>query len=198
MRRREVLYCELCGAPIEGKAYHITVEGIELIVCERCYKNYISRSRRTGEDLRLVQSRPSVVGPRERPVTRAARTSRQQRIAVRPPSLPALAPKTRPRRGVDERVAERYEVVPDFAMRVKRARERLGLTQRELAQKVKESERVIRRIEAGTLRPTVDLAKRLERVLGIKLLEPVVEGEVEGKKEGEDYLTLGDIADIRG
>jgi putative transcription factor len=96
---------------------------------------------------------------------------------------------------------ERYEVVDDYAERVRRARQRLGLTQKELAQRVKVSENVIKRIEAGTLVPTIDLARRLERVLGVKLLEPVVEEETEvgSTKRGREefYLTLGDIAEIR-
>ena len=46
--------------------------------------------------------------------------------------------------------------------------------------------------------PTIDLARRLERVLGIKLLEPVVEEEYTGTERRRTfYLTLGDVAEIR-
>ncbi len=100
-----------------------------------------------------------------------------------------------------DKLAERYEVVPDYAERVRRARERLGMSQEELAIRVKERVNVIKRIEAGTLTPTVDLAKRLEKVLGIKLLEPVVEEELGAqatrRRRGEFELTLGDIVEIR-
>lgn len=91
-----------------------------------------------------------------------------------------------------------YEVVSDYAERVRRARERLGWSQKMLAERVRESENVIRRIELGKLKPTIDLARRLERVLGIKLLEPVVEEpETSDRERGGFHLTLGDIAEIR-
>ncbi len=206
-QRRAVLYCEMCGAPITGRAYRIVVEGTEMIVCERCYRRYMERSRRTGTDEPL----------RFRIATSTARRREPPAAAepARPPSRPSAAPTARTtpplpaRRGLGRRggstvslgAVERYEVVEDYAERVRRARERLGLTQKELAQRVRVSENVIKRIEAGTLVPTIDLAQRLERVLGVKLLEPVVEEEVAtGSRRGsrdEFYLTLGDIAEIR-
>jgi len=68
-----------------------------------------------------------------------------------------------------------------------------------LAEKVKESVTTIKRIESGKLRPTIDLAKRLEEVLRIKLLVPSVEEEL-GPREAhtKKYVTLGEIVAIRG
>jgi putative transcription factor len=61
-----------------------------------------------------------------------------------------------------------------------------------------EKETVLKRVEQGRLRPSIDLARRLERALGIKLLEPVVDEE-KGKFESqeEDGITLGDVVNIR-
>ncbi len=200
-RRREPLYCELCGAPITGQAYRITVEGIELIVCERCYRSYISRLSRKRDEAVFKGSStarpqytrtPSTIVPRQQ-----SRAEKRPKTVLSPVTSSARKVKYRPRTVVSEKEAERYELVQDYAIRVKKARERLGLSQKELAIRVKESERTIRRIEAGTLRPTVDLAKRLERVLGIKLLEPVVEEGESYQTKSEEYLTLGDIAEIR-
>ena len=97
---------------------------------------------------------------------------------------------------------EEYEVVPDFAERVRKAREKLGWTQRMLAEAVKERESVIKRIEGGRLVPSIDLARRLERVLGIKLLEPVPESSTTSFMTSTSLskmkeLTLGDIVVIR-
>ena len=94
---------------------------------------------------------------------------------------------------------EKYELVEDFAERIRKARERLGWSTKMLAMKVKESETTIRRIESGKLRPTLELAKRLEEVLGIKLLVPAVEEELglfSSERRGE-YVTLGEIVSIR-
>jgi putative transcription factor len=196
-RRREVLYCEMCGAPIEGRAYTIVVEGVEMVVCERCYRRYMARAAkaRADEPLRLRVTGPRRAEPRREPAAPRASPG---------PSAPSAKPASRPaprrrRSGSGLGGVEKYEVVEDYAQRVRRARERLGLTQKELALKVRVSEKVIKRIEAGTLVPPIDLARRLERVLGVKLLEPVAEEyeEPTGGKGEDFYLTLGDIAELR-
>ena len=202
-RRRQVLYCEMCGAPIEGEPYVIYVEGTEMYVCERCYRRYISRAGggRVEEDvptrLRLAS------GERVQPRRASSTAVKPAPVTVRRYTGPRLP--SRAKRSTADRLAERYEVVPDYAERVRRARERLGMSQEELAIRVKEKVNVIKRIEAGTLVPTVDLARRLEKVLGIKLLEPVVDEEEAGgiqprgggRRSGEPELTLGDIVEIR-
>lgn len=49
--------------------------------------------------------------------------------------------------------------------RLKKAREKMGLTQVEVANKSKISERYYQMIEAGTSNPTVDTAKLITKVL---------------------------------
>lgn len=88
------------------------------------------------------------------------------------------------------------EVVDDYYKLIKEARERLKMTQQELAQKLKVSENIIKRFESGKLKPTIQQAKQLEKILGIKLLVPVEEEEGEGEEE-DFVLTLGDVAHIR-
>lgn len=202
-RRREILYCEMCGMPITGRAYRIVIEGTEMIVCERCYRRYMERARRTGVDEPL---RLRLTSPQQRPAREPQRaaTARREPAASRTTATARGRAAARPRRrgGGGLGAVERYEVVEDYAQRVRRAREKLGLTQKELAIRVKVGEKVIKRIEAGTLVPSIELARRLERVLGVKLLEPVAELEEEpetgGGREDKFYLTLGDIAELRG
>ncbi len=205
-RRRQVIYCEMCGAPIEGEPYVIYVEGAEMYVCERCYYRYISRARGRTEELPMRARLTGVEAPSARaPASTQPRPSVSRSTSSLKPA-PVTARRStppRPRRstGSVDRLAERYEVVPDYAERVRRARERLGMSQEELAIRVKERVNVIKRIEAGTLVPTVDLARRLEKVLGIKLLEPVVEEDFGvgggGRRRRDFELTLGDIVEIR-
>ena len=67
-----------------------------------------------------------------------------------------------------------------------------------LAQRVMEKESVIKRIESGRLRPSIQLAKRLEKALGIKLLEPVGDEDIDiGSPQKDFVLTLGDAANIK-
>ncbi len=206
------LYCEMCGAPITGKAYTIVLEGTELIVCERCYRRYMEKARRTqfepywyrvpAQTPAQMSSRRVAAEPASRPTIGGPSQPRQQPVQPQRPATPRpTATGTRRGRGVGVGlgVAERYEVVPNYAEIIRRARERLGWSHRVLAEKVRESERTIRRIEAGELVPTIDLARRLERALGVKLLEPVVEEEEypSGQQRRRFYLTLGDVAEIR-
>lgn len=109
---------------------------------------------------------------------------------------------TREKRWVKTRVPKRmletmYEIVEDYAERIKRARQRLGWTQAVLAQKLRVSENVIKRIEAGRLKPSIELARKMEKLLGIVLLEPIVEETTSYSTGEEEYLTIGDIIRIR-
>lgn len=88
-----------------------------------------------------------------------------------------------------------FEVVDDYYKIIKEGRERLGMTQQQLAQLLKVSENVIKRFESGKLKPTIQQAKQLEKILGVKLLVPV-ESEEEGE-EADFELTLGDVVNIR-
>ncbi len=91
------------------------------------------------------------------------------------------------------------EIVDDYATRIREAREKMGLTREVLATMVGEKESTIRRIESGKLQPTIKLARKLEKVLKIKLVETYTEEELYGGGEGgSDYeLTLGDIVEFR-
>ncbi len=98
----------------------------------------------------------------------------------------------RPRSGVVE------EVVEDYPRLIKEARERMGLTRELLATMVGEKVSTIRRIEDGSLQPPIPLARKLEKVLKIKLVEEYEE-EYEGYGSSVGYeLTLGDIVEFKG
>lgn len=115
----------------------------------------------------------------------------QQRRYRSPPTRAQQPPKAR-RQGFED-----LEVVDDYSIRIKTARERLGWTQEVLAQKVGESTNTIKRVESGRLKPSIELARRLERVLAIKLVEPVVQESSEVVTRGRDeYLTIGDIISV--
>jgi len=163
----EQLYCELCGSPIVGKAYKITIEGVSLTVCEKCYRKQSAKAQE-----------------------KSAREEREAKPAAQP----------RPKRTQPKIKHEvEFEVVEDYAQRIREARERSGISLLALSQKVMEKETVLKRVEQGRLRPSIDLARRLEKALGIKLLEPVVDESRESsmKIESEDEITLGDIVNIR-
>jgi putative transcription factor len=102
-------------------------------------------------------------------------------------------------RGVPAGLAE-VEFVPDYADRIRRARERMKIGVDVLAELVREKESFLRRIESGSAVPNEDLAKRLQRELGIKLFEEVAYGGnvvLPKDKGGKGGMTLGDLIIVK-
>ncbi len=66
---------------------------------------------------------------------------------------------------------EQLLLADDFAQRIKKAREQKQLQFEELSRIVSEKASVLRHIEAGQYAPTTEIAKRLEKALGIKIIE---------------------------
>jgi putative transcription factor len=95
---------------------------------------------------------------------------------------------------------EESDLVEDYQRVVKEGRERLGLSQTDLAFKAKEKLTVIQKIELGKILPTMRLTKELEHILRVKLLAPREDLEattVPVRQAGPRELTLGDIALVR-
>ena len=83
---------------------------------------------------------------------------------------------------------------------MKDGREKLGLSQTDLAFKAKEKVTVIQKIELGKIVPTMRLTMELEHILRVKLLAPRAELEVSTvpvRQVRPRELTLGDIALVR-
>lgn len=108
---------------------------------------------------------------------------------------PLPRPRGPPRRRA-RRLEEELELVEDYHDRIRRAREGRGWSPGVLAQRLRVSEALVRKLESGRLRPTLDLARRIEALLGVRLLEKAVYGHEEGWGS-EEGLTLGDIVVVR-
>ena len=61
----------------------------------------------------------------------------------------------------------------DYSNLIKKAREKKGLKQEDLAKEIAEKESVIHQLESSKLKPNFKLAQKLEVFLGIKILEKV-------------------------
>ncbi len=89
-------------------------------------------------------------------------------------------------------------IVPDYNLRVKRARENKSLKQEELAKFIGVKESVIHNIESKKLEPGVDIAKKLENFLDIVLIEKIENKEPEKKIDlKSNGLTIGDLLRIK-
>ncbi|MCD6488832.1 MAG: TIGR00270 family protein [Desulfurococcales archaeon] len=170
-------YCELCGREIlnERLSKTVVIEGAVLRVCMYCYNKLMKQGRVKVVEKTMKHAKPKPVSHEHR--SKWTRTRIPRKI-----------------------LEEEFEVVSDYSRRVREARQRLGWSTRVLAEKVREKENVIKRIEAGRLIPSIPLARKLEKVLHIKLLEPIVDETphvFQGTGSGDDYFTIGDLIKIK-
>ncbi len=103
-------------------------------------------------------------------------------------------------------VPKRKEIVEmissDYAQKIKAKREKFGLTQEEFAKKLNEKISVMQKLESGQMKPSIELARKLERALGIEIVEQYGDegGEApigSGQRKKEDGFTLGDFIKTR-
>jgi len=100
-------------------------------------------------------------------------------------------PVVRERRFVSKENNE--DIVEDYSLKLKRAREKLDLKQEEVAKKINEKGSVIHSLEIGKLKPSLDLARKLERFFNISLVEEVDEEKnVDIDFKGGE-VTIGDL-----
>jgi putative transcription factor len=92
---------------------------------------------------------------------------------------------------------EKLEVVEGFPGIIHAERERKGWKQEELAQKINEPESVVKRLESGKMHPSEKMARKLEGLLGVKLLEKVEEQKIDLSRKKSEGSTLGDLAFIK-
>ncbi len=89
-------------------------------------------------------------------------------------------------------------IVSDYSKKIKEARESRNLTQKEVGEKLAEKESVIHKIESGNLEPSLELARKIEKFFGIRLIEIYKE---EVKKEKINFknsgLTIGDLLKMK-
>ncbi len=84
-------------------------------------------------------------------------------------------------------------IIKNYAEIIKRKREDLGLKQEEFAKLVNEKVSVIQSIESGHLKPTLKLAEKLKKQLGITLVEEVAKTNFKKGNSEEPSFTLKDF-----
>ncbi|MBX5320860.1 MAG: multiprotein bridging factor aMBF1 [Candidatus Bathyarchaeota archaeon] len=165
--------CEVCGRKIHGKPIRAMIEGAKLTVCSECSKHGT-----------IIWEEPKTALQQQKPKT-------------------AMTMKTTPPKGQigkpQKTVESPLELVVDFDVRIRRAREKLGLSHEDLGRKINEKVSVLKKIEARKIRPDDRLAAKLEHALKIKLLMPALEEKASSATIPESSrreLTLGDLIRI--
>lgn len=142
--------------------------------CELCGKNtVVFKADVEGTELEICKDCSSF-GKMSRPYSRSA-----------PTNMPAHPPKE------EEEPKERIAYA--YAELIKKGREQHNLTQEELAKKLNEKESIIHKMETSTLPPSIEFARKLEKLLGIHLVEERKEEAVAEKKQRSGVMTIGDM-----
>lgn len=87
-------------------------------------------------------------------------------------------------------------ITQEYPRLIRKKREKMGLKQKEFAKFLAERESIIHKMESGTYTPSIELARKLERQLGISLVE---QKEVKAQKleKKASKFTIGDIIKIK-
>jgi len=164
------LRCEVCGRKINGKPLKVIIEGAKLTACMECSK--------LGKPYH-EEAKPTVMG------SRLGTKPRPMMIQAKKPQAPT--------------VDTSLELVDNFDLKIRQAREKLGLSHEELGKRINEKVSLLRKIETGKMTPDNRLATMLEHALKIKLIVPAKEEKIPqtrlAKASGRD-VTLGDLIQI--
>jgi len=104
----------------------------------------------------------------------------------------------KPARRSDIDTAESLELVEGYGMIIKKARQKKGLLVEDFAKKINEKESVVKKLEKEDMNPPLDLIKKVQRELGINILEEAPTsgtGQVLTRPMGP--RTLGDLIKIK-
>jgi len=157
------MICEMCGKNVTFLK-KVTIEGVSLEVCSECAKFGVEAKKEA----------PKEVGPK--PII-------AQRLEVR-------EKRGRPRDVLEK--GEKEDLVDDYGARIRSARERAGMTQKDLAMKINERVTILSKIEVNQMRPDEKIIAKLQKELGIVLKEKVPE-VIAAKESAKASLTLADL-----
>lgn len=88
-------------------------------------------------------------------------------------------------------------IVKDFPNIIRKKRESLCLNQEDFAKTINEKLSFVHKMESGELVPTIETAKKLEKMLGLKLVEEYAAETFKPVSESSKGFTIGDIIKIK-
>jgi putative transcription factor len=162
--------CEVCGRKIMGPPFKAMIEGAKMLVCGECAK----------------------LGS----VSWEAKTEPRMKKVQRRLPQPVVAPRKQPSLTIEASL----ELTDGFGAKIRQAREKLGLSHKDLGKKISEKVSVLRKIESGKMAPDNLLTEKLQHALKIKLMVPVSEPKVPAKAMATSRSsapTLGDIVMVK-
>ena len=148
--------CEMCGKKSE-RLRKVKIDSAIMSVCQKCEKFGTPL-----ENMRVQSHSPPQSSP--------------QQVFIPAPRPPVRhVPGTRPKNFKSKKDSdiENMEIVPEYPEMIKSARAKIGISQEEMADKLKEKRTLIAAIERGSIKPDIKTARKIENLLSISLIEKV-------------------------
>lgn len=163
--------CEVCGREIMGPPQRRVIEGAKLTVCGKC-----------------AQFGSSEWG-----------TSRPAPVKAAPSGWVQTSPQPAPRKRVrnDVETVESLELIEDYGKEIRKARQKLGLSEKDLAKKMQEKESVVKNLEKQELTPDNRLISKIKKYLSLDIVErtDADKGKILAKPTGAK--TIGDMLKMK-
>lgn len=90
-----------------------------------------------------------------------------------------------------------YEISNDYSTKIKEAREIMNLKQEELALKISEKTSEIHNLESGKIKPSFQLARKLEKFFNIAIIEQLRDEKPTKINFKDSNVTIGDIIKLK-
>lgn len=163
--------CEVCGREILGQPQRRVIEGAKLTVCSRC-AGFGTQEWSNNKPTPRNQERGNVTQRTDRSTT------------------------PRPPRRDDVEELEQISFVENYGALIRKSRQKLGLTEKDLAMKMQEKESVIKKLEKEELTPDVKIIQKIKQILGVNIIEKTETSKVQILTKPTNVRTLGDLIKI--
>jgi len=157
--------CEVCGREILGPPQRRVIEGAKLTVCSKCAQ----------------------FGKSEWAPGRPAPVNTPRRAQAFPP------PNPRPRIRNDVESVEQLELSEDYGAKIRKARQKLGLSEKDLAKKMQEKESVIKNLEKQELTPDNKIITKIRKYLNVDIVEHIDASKAKILAKPTGAKTIGDM-----
>jgi len=174
----EVYVCEICGGTFVGKPVIVDLDGYKAMVCPSCARKLLRREKKETK-----------VSIRE--------TKAEAPLKREPPRKPPKGIPTPKRRKVEE-----IEYVEGYGGKIREARESLGLTIEQVAAALNIKASLLRNIEAEKVIPPYEVARSIEKLLEITIIQRNPERSASAVPETAPpvsikSITLGEIVEVK-
>ena len=202
--------CFRCGITDEKALLYdaITVEGIDK-VCRKCsHKEEVPLMKNKDiEELKEFEKKQDIYDR----ISRVAGIDNKRKLNQRSLTLEKQDSSLRDLveknvcKGINKEAKPREDLVKNFHWIIKRYRRVRHMTQKQLAFKLGEAEKAVILAEQGVIPEGLDFIKKMENVLGVRLIKPEVVEEMNKKEDNElkfdnvssKVLTIADLQEAK-